>query len=124
MAEAYLRYFTAQRAEVYSGGLDPVGLHPLAGQVMAEDNISLAGAEAKSLRQFRRQKFDYVITVCDEALESLPGYIRGRRFLHYSVPDPGIGDLEGFRDCRETVKKHMLRFIGQELSKPSPQPVK
>lgn len=121
MSEGYLRFFTGDKALVISAGLESHGVHPLTVQVMGEDNIDISGQSSKSFHRFRQIRFDYLITVCDEAASKLPRYLKARRHIHFSIPDPnnteGSPDdrLRCFREVREAVKKNMLRFIGQEL---------
>lgn len=42
MVQGYLPYFAGDRAQVYSAGVAPHGVNPLAVQVMAEDRIDIA----------------------------------------------------------------------------------
>ena len=42
LAQAYLQYFAGERAEVYSAGVNPKGVNPVAIQVMAEDGIDIS----------------------------------------------------------------------------------
>jgi arsenate reductase len=122
MAEGYLNYYAQGRANFCSAGLDDRGINPLAIEVMEEDNIDISENTSKSYKEFEGIKFDYLITLCDEAHTHRPKRLNARHYIHFSVPDPGQfeGDreeqLEGFRRIRETVKKHILKFIGKELS--------
>ena len=42
IAQGYLQYFAGERAKVYSAGVAPHGVNPLAIQVMAEDGIDIS----------------------------------------------------------------------------------
>ena len=122
MAEGYLNYYAAGQADFFSAGLKDRGINPLTIEVMAEDNIDISGHYSKNVEQFRKHRFDFLLTVCDEAYERLPKQLSAERHLHFSIPDPDAvdGDLEtrreAFREIRERVKKDVLRFIGRELS--------
>ncbi len=121
MAEGYLNYYAAGRAEFFSAGLQDRGVNPLTIEVMAEDNIDISANYSKTYHQFQKQRFDYLITVCDEAYRRLPKGLSARHHVHFSIPDPDQAKgtpeerREAFRQIRETVKKNILKFIGREL---------
>lgn len=124
MAEGYLRFFTEGRVEIHSAGLQPKGVHPLAIAIMKDDNIDIANARSKDVAEFSGESFDYLITVCDHAFEQKPADIEAIHHLHFSIPDPDDGEYQDkepfqiFYDTRELVKKNILRFIGQNYSRP------
>ncbi len=117
MAEAYLRYFTRGNAEIFSAGLKPNQVHPLAVEVMLEDNIDISFAQSKHLGEFSGQHFDYLITVCKKADDSRPTDITADHHFFYDIPNPESPSEEDqltvFFNVREEVKRKMLRFIGQ-----------
>jgi arsenate reductase len=117
MAEAYLRCFTGGNVEIFSAGLKPNHVHPLAVEVMLEDNIDISFAQSKHLEEFSGQHFDYLITVCKRAEDSRPADITADHHFFYDIPNPEIPTAEDqltvFINVREEVKRKMLRFIGQ-----------
>ena len=117
MAEAYLRYFTRGNVEVYSAGLKPGQVHPLAVEVMLEDNIDISFAQSKYLGEYSGQHFDYLITVCKQAENCRPADITADNHFFYDIPNPEASSAEDplavFLNVREEVKRKMLRFIGQ-----------
>lgn len=119
MAEGYLRYFTHGQAEVLSAGLDPTHLHPLAVEVMQEDNIDISEAESKGLDQFSGEHFDYFLTVCNDAKDRQPADVTASNHMYFDIPDPeekaeGQDPLAAFVEARELIKREMLRFIGTQ----------
>ena len=122
MAEGYLKHFTTEDIQVYSAGLEAHGINPFAVQVMAEDGIDLDEQDSNNLLPYLEDHFDYVITVCDEAKESLPAIKGSPEYLHLSVSDPAkaTGSIEEkldfFRSTREAVKRFVLKFVGQHLA--------
>src|SRR3954470_17883584 len=74
LAEYLLRHHGAGRFEVYSAGSKPTGrVNPFAVRVLRENyGIDATGSRSKSWDEFKGVKFDYVITVCDNARESCP----------------------------------------------------
>lgn len=109
MAEAYLRHFLGSKAEVYSAGTEPRGIHPLAQKVMSEEGFDLSTHTSKSIEKYLGQSWDYVITVCDHARESCP-YVPAQQNLHMSFPDPSQGGIELFRQVRDAIREWAQHF--------------
>ncbi|MEN3040385.1 MAG: arsenate reductase ArsC [Bacteroidia bacterium] len=103
IAEAYLRRFLGERAEVHSAGTNPTGIHPLAQAVMQEVGYDLSTHSSDSIQKYLGQQWDYVITVCDHAKETCP-YVPAKSHIHVSFPDPSRGDIETFRQVRDAIR--------------------
>ena len=69
MAEALLKQACGEFFHVESAGTQPGQLNPLAVEVMAELGIDIAHQESKTLDRYLQDRFDKVITVCDQANE-------------------------------------------------------
>lgn len=122
MAEAYLNVYGEGYGIYVSAGVEAREIDPLTIQVMAEDNIDITDYQSKSYHQFTDQTFDYLIVVSDKAHEALPDVaIQASKQFQYPIPDPATAPQSGeerlsyFREIRETVKKYILKFIGQEI---------
>src|SRR3954451_6059827 len=74
MAEGLLRHDAGEVFEVESAGTKPGTVRPEAIKAMREIGIDISSHRSKHVDEFDRQRFDYVITVCDNAKESLPGF--------------------------------------------------
>ncbi len=72
VAEGLLRHDAGDRFEVCSAGMNPSRVRSEAIAVMQELGIDLSGHRSKHVNEFSGQKFDYVLTVCDNARESCP----------------------------------------------------
>jgi arsenate reductase len=91
MAEALLKHSCPGEFEVYSAGMRPGPLNPLAVEAMAEIGIDISQNTSKSIFPFIRERppFNYVISVCDEAThEHCPNFPAGVRQLQWHFPDP------------------------------------
>lgn len=118
MAEGYLKFFAGNLASVHSAGLDKKQLHPLAFEVMDEDNIDIKEQHPKLATNYLKNKYDYLITFGPDIPESQIKKIKARKHLHLDIEDPTLSlqDMDrSFRNVRETIKKFILKFIGQEL---------
>lgn len=122
MAEGYVQTFAGERANVYSAGVAPHGVNPLAIQVMAEDGIDISHHTSDHVDEYLATPFDYVITVCDNAREQCPFFPSTAEKIHHSFPDPGhqlgIDALTSFRQVRDQIKAYSLEFIESRLSDP------
>jgi arsenate reductase len=94
MAEGILRSLGGDRVEALSAGTYSSRVHPLAIQVMAERGIDLRRQRSKSLDEYLDQRFDFVITVCDDANDACPVFPGGGQRLHWSLPDPSVVEGE------------------------------
>src|ERR1051325_5711215 len=90
LGEYLLRAKGRGRFEVASAGSRPAGkVNPLAVRVLREKyGIDASDARSKSWDEFKNVKFDFVITVCDNAKEACPVWPGQPMIAHWSSPDP------------------------------------
>ena len=116
MAEGLLRHDASDRFEVESAGMKPVAVRPEAIAVMREAGIDIAGQRSKHVDEFKEQRFDYVITVCDHARESCPVYFGDAGRLHHDFEDPAAVQgseperLACFRRVRDELRDYLREF--------------
>ena len=119
MAEGLLRQNGGLNYEVYSAGIEPSFVKPEAITVMQEIGIDISGHRSKSVDEFPRQEFDYVITVCDNAKEHCPIFPGQAKRLHWSFDDPATveGDeatrLAVFARVRDSIEEKLNSFIAE-----------
>jgi arsenate reductase (thioredoxin) len=117
MAEGLLKNLAGDKFDVYSAGVEPTSVHPLAKKVMKEIGIEISGQQSKSIDEFLDKEFDYVITVCDNARQTCPFFPGNHELLHWSLEDPATAlGSEGkrllmFRKVRDQLKDHIQRLI-------------
>ena len=120
MAEGLLRAMANDRVEVASAGVAPSSVRPEAIAAMREIGIDISKHRSKSVDEFIRQTFDYVITVCDNAREHCPVFPGTTKRIHWSFDDPAAaqGDeaarLIVFRRVRDEIKERLRAFIAVE----------
>jgi arsenate reductase len=90
LGEYLLRWIGRGRFETFSAGPNPVGLiDPLTLRVLQQNyNIDASAGRSKSWDEFKEQKFDLVITVCDRARETCPAWPGAPLLAHWGSPDP------------------------------------
>src|SRR6266853_1435367 len=108
MAEGLLRQDAGERFEVESAGTRPSFVRPEAIAVMRELGIDISGHRSKSVTEFDGRKFDYVITVCDNARESCPIFFGEAKRLHHDFEDPA--SRAGFRRVRDELRAYFAEF--------------
>jgi arsenate reductase len=118
MAEGFVKNDLSKKWKAYSAGTKPSGyVHPMAIEAMAELGIDISKGKSKSVDEFRKKKFDLVITVCDAAAEDCPVWLGEGRVEHISFPDPA--DAEGsdeekmqvFRIVRDDIRRRALYYL-------------
>ncbi len=122
MAEGFLRSFDPT-LEVYSAGTDPSAeVHPKAIQVMQEEGIDIQSHRPKPVSRYTDRKFDYVITVCDDAKESCPvftGRVTHRLHIGFEDPAKATGSeeeiLNFFRKIRNEIKHDFRVFYNKYI---------
>ena len=121
MAEGFLRALYPDRYESFSAGANPSHVSPDAIAVMREAGIDIASHSSKSLDTYRNEKFDYVVTVCDNARETCPYFPATEMQLHRRFDNPwdfeGTEDeiLDQFRRVRDEIKAWIVETFGQDI---------
>ncbi|MCP4684184.1 MAG: arsenate reductase ArsC [bacterium] len=117
MAEGFVRQFLVERElhkaakAVCSAGIETHGLNPRAVEVMAEVGVDISAHLSTNLQEYLNDRFDFVITVCDNAARNCPVFPGRGEKLHWPFEDPaaaeGSGEeiLDEFRKVRDQIKK-------------------
>ena len=116
MAEGLLRREAGGQFEVESAGTKPGIVRPEAISVMRELGVDISGHRSKHVNEFDGERFDYVITVCDNANESCPVFPGAVKRLHKSFEDPAAVNgseeerLAAFRRVRDELREYLREF--------------
>ena len=106
MAEGLLRHRAGTRIEAASAGIRPKPLHPHAIAVLRDRyRIDIAGHRPAQVEAAARERFDYVISLCDRAREACPEFAGSPGLIHWSLPDPAAGEdgLAGYPAFERTA---------------------
>jgi arsenate reductase len=122
MAHGFLQSFN-NNLIVRSAGTEPASrVNPTAIRVMLESGIDISRHKPESVDQYKREEWDYVITVCDHANETCPvftGKVKSR--LHIGFDDPSHAEgsedyiLSEFRRVRDEIKKAFNELYNNEI---------
>lgn len=120
MAEGFLRALAGDRFEAASAGTEATRVHPLAIRVMDEVGIDLTGHTSQIIDAFLGQRWDYVITVCDNAHERCPVFPGQTIRLHWSFDDPSQATgtdedrLAAFRRVRDEIVARIREWLADQ----------
>lgn len=118
MAEGFLRHLAGDKFEVFSAGVKPTQMNPMATEVMSEAGVDISKHKSKPAMGFINQQFDYVITVCDNAKQTCPAFPGRYKKIHWDIPDPAEFSSDSreeifkeFRRIRDMIKEKIKEFI-------------
>lgn len=116
MAEGLLRQSAGDLFDIYSAGTKPSVVRPEAIAAMREIGIDISAHRSKNVAEFDEQRFDCVITVCDNARETCPVFFGAAQRIHHSFEDPAAacGDeaqrLAAFARVRDEMREWLREF--------------
>jgi len=115
MAEAFLRELAGDEFEIVSAGAEAGRLDPLAVAAMREAGIDISSAQTKVVDPYLRQRFHYVITLCDREKErSCPIFPGAIWRQHWPVESPvalqqaGLDHGIAVRHARDEIRRHVV----------------
>ncbi|MBI5403977.1 MAG: arsenate reductase ArsC [Ignavibacteriae bacterium] len=120
MAEAFLNTLGGDRFSAESAGLEPGTLNPLVVKSMADAGIDISQNKTNDVFEFFKEgrRYNYVITVCDEASgERCPIFPGALKKLNWSFPDPSAfmgteeEKLMKIAEVRNAIKLRIKEFI-------------
>jgi arsenate reductase len=117
MAQGFLQSFNSE-IEVYSAGTFPATkVNPRAIQAMSESGIDISKSSPKSVEAYVNDKWDFVITVCDDANEACPVFLgKVKHRMHFGFEDPSHSSgteeqiMNEFRRVRDEIKTIFYKF--------------
>lgn len=118
MAEGMLRAWGGDRFEARSAGAEATHVRPLAIRALSEIGIDISGQSSKTVAAFDGERFDVVVTVCDEASEACPFFGEAARRLHWNLDDPSRAEgtdaqrLAAYRRVRDDIAARIRGEFG------------
>ncbi len=127
MAEGFLRKYAGDRYEVFSAGLEPRAVHPLAVQVMDEIGIDISGQQSKGVEAvLGKQSFKHAIFVCQDTEENCPSiYPFALEKITWPFDDPAAVQgndeevLKRFRAVRDEIGAKIRSWLAAVTDKAS-----
>jgi protein-tyrosine-phosphatase/DNA-binding transcriptional ArsR family regulator len=88
MAEAILRHKAGELFNVFSAGTHPDVVDARAINALNEFGVDTSNLVSKNITTFHGKSFDYVITLCDKAIEECRSFSGAGKQLAWDLPDP------------------------------------
>lgn len=113
MAEGFTKKMFPKNMEIFSAGLEPKGVHPMAVKVMQEVGIDISRQRSKNISEVPIDKIDLVVTLCGDTAERCPVFPGKVKRIHWEIEDPAKtrgSDKEiaiAFRKTRDKIKSYM-----------------
>jgi arsenate reductase len=122
MAEGWMRHLAGDRFAVYSAGIEPAGVHPLAIEVMGEVGIDISGQKSKSVRAYLGTlTVTHLIVVCAQAEAKCPRLMPGmlhRELWPFEDPAAVDGDeqaqRQAFRAVRDQIRQKIESWLADD----------
>ena len=112
LAEGLLRHLAGDRVNVYSAGVEPGTINPLAVRALNEVGIDASDQYAKGVKEYLAKLLvHHLVIVCGGAAEKCPSIWPGlieRHVWPFDDPSSVEGDeavrLQAFRDARDAIR--------------------
>jgi protein-tyrosine-phosphatase len=121
IGEALLRHLSNGRADAFSAGSRPAEeVHPQAKAVLQQNyGIDPSALRPKPVTAFDGQRFDVVITVCDQEAEHCPVFPGAAQQLHWGFEDPAAEpDPASQRRACERVATELAARLRRWMDQP------
>lgn len=122
MAQGFLQSFD-KNITVCSAGTEPAKqVNQTAVKVMKEAGVDISHHTPKMVDRYLKDKWDYVITVCDHANETCPlfmGKVKHRLHIGFDDPSHATGTEEFIRSefirVRDEIREAFYRLYVEQL---------
>lgn len=122
MAEALLRYYASDRFEVFSAGTSPRTIPNEVYQVLEPFGVVIGSLKSKKMADLNEGHFDFVITLCDKAMNECRSYSGEASKLEWSFEDPYTrSGLHPFEITLSEINQRILNFISLETDQALPE---
>ena len=88
MAEGFAKKMLLKEMKIFSAGLEPKGIHPVAVKIMQEVGIDISHQKSKNISEIPLYKINIVITLCGDAAENCPIFPGKVKRIHWAIEDP------------------------------------
>lgn len=117
MAEGFAKKMLPKNMVIFSAGLEPKGVYPMAIKVMQEIGVDISHQKSKNISEIPIDKIDLVITLCGDAAERCPIFPGKVERIHWEIEDPAKdqgSDKEiiiVFRKVRDNIKSYIMSYL-------------
>ena len=109
------------KIEVYSAGTKPEKVNQFAVVAMNKIGIDISKYLSNSVDEYISKKFDFVITLCDNAKDICPTFVNAKIFCHKHFLDPANAKGSNkekqviYDNVRNELRKYFFDFSKKEF---------
>ncbi|ARU88877.1 arsenate reductase ArsC [Pseudomonas sp. M30-35] len=112
LAQALLRHTDSEHYEAFSAGTAPTQVDPRTFDALSHLGVSTEGLHSKSIEEFRGERFDFVITLCDKAAVECQSLSGAGETLTWSFEDPVTSTKpDAFRHTLHEIHERIKMFV-------------
>jgi len=117
MAEGFARKILPKDVKIFSAGLEPKGVHPMAIKVMQEVGIDVSHQKSKNISEIPIHEISTVVTLCGDAAERCPIFLGKVKRVHWALEDPAKARgseeeiTKAFRKVRDKIKSYIINYL-------------
>jgi len=117
IAEGFAKKILSKDLKIFSAGIEPKRIHPIAIKVMQEVGIDISKQRSKNISEVPIDKIDLVVTLCGDAAERCPIFPGKVKRIHWEIEDPAKvqGSEEEiakvFRKIRDNIKFFIISYL-------------
>jgi len=117
MAEGFAKKMLPKNMEIFSAGLEPKGVHPMAIKVMQEVGIDISKQKSKNISEIPIDKIDLMVTLCGDAAERCPVFPGKVKKIHWEIENPAKAQgseeeiAKIFRKVRDNIKSYIISYL-------------
>ena len=117
MAEGFAKKILPKNMEIFSAGIEPKRIHPMAVKVMQEIGVDISHQKSKNISEIPLDKIDIVITLCGDAAERCPIFPGKVERIHWEIEDPAKAQGSDkeiaivFRKVRDIIKSYIISYL-------------
>lgn len=113
MAEGFARKMLSKDLKIFSAGIEPKRIHPIAIKVMQEIGVDISKQKSKNISEIPIGEIDIVVTLCRDAAERCPIFPGKVERIHWEIEDPAKAQGSDkeiaivFRKIRDKIKSYI-----------------
>ena len=113
MAEGFAKKMLPKDLKIFSAGIEPKRIHPMAIKVMQEIGVDISHQKSKNISEIPLDKINIVITLCGDAAEHCPIFPGKVERIHWEIENPAKAQgsekeiTQVFRRIRDKIKSYM-----------------
>ena len=113
MAEGFAQKIPSKDLKIFSAGLEPKGVHPMAIKVMQEIGVDISHHKSKNISEIPFGEINIVITLCGDATERCPIFPGKVKKIHWALEDPAKAQgseeeiFQVFGKVRDKIKSYI-----------------